>query len=78
MSPRNPTPAAIIFREARLRAGLTQRELAEKLEVTPCSVYNYERGTTFPSERVLFGIFDTLGIDAREFFKQISCSLRQL
>ena len=45
--------AGDLIREARRRAGLTQRELAERLETTQSAIARLERGGTEPSyERV--------------------------
>ena len=45
---REPTRAAILIRESRKRAGLTQQALAEKLGITTSAVCNYESGASFP------------------------------
>ena len=45
--------AGDLIREARRRAGLTQRELAERLDTTQSAIARLERGGTEPSyERV--------------------------
>ena len=45
--------AGALIREARRRAGLTQRELAERLDTTQSAIARMERGGTEPSyERV--------------------------
>ena len=45
--------AGDLIREARRRAGLTQRELAERLDTTQSAIARLERGGTQPSyERV--------------------------
>ena len=44
MSTRNHPESARIIREARQAAGLTQLELAEKLDVTIGTIGYYERG----------------------------------
>ena len=48
---REPTRAAILIRESRKRAGLTQQALAEKLGITTSAVCNYESGASFPQSR---------------------------
>ncbi|WP_444268704.1 helix-turn-helix domain-containing protein, partial [Faecalibacterium sp.] len=45
---REPTRAAILIRESRKRAGLTQQALAEKLGITTSAVCKYESGGTLP------------------------------
>lgn len=68
MSSHKPTYASIRFREARKQAGLTQQELADKLGISKISINNYEKGASFPRAEILFGLFEVLNIDAREFF----------
>jgi transcriptional regulator with XRE-family HTH domain len=41
--------AAVLIREARRRAGLTQRELADRLGTTQSAIARLERGRTEPS-----------------------------
>ena len=60
---REPTRAAILIRESRKRAGLTQQALAEKLGITTSAVCNYESGAQVsPKQRwsSVFVIFLTL------------------
>ena len=47
------------FREAR---GLTQLELANKLGITPVSVYNWERGQHMPTAVQLRALARALGV----------------
>lgn len=57
------------LRELRIAKGLTQAELAERLEVSPATVGNYEQGTrrpTFPEDVVK--IAAVLGVDVGELF----------
>jgi transcriptional regulator with XRE-family HTH domain len=51
---------------ARLRAGLTQRELAEKLNVTSRSVQHWEYGTAFPTGPRLLGLAKVLGLSTSD------------
>ena len=51
---REPTRAAILIRESRKRAGLTQQALAEKLGITTSAVCNYESGASWSSVFVIF------------------------
>ena len=55
---REPTRAAILIRESRKRAGLTQQALAEKLGITTSAVCNYESGASFPKAEMVFGLCD--------------------
>lgn len=48
------------IRELRLRRGITQETLAQKIGVTPSAVGNYERGVSFPKEEVLMKLFGAL------------------
>ena len=48
MSTRPHPESARIIREARQAAGLTQKELAEKLDVTIGTIGYYERGVGQP------------------------------
>ena len=54
------TPAEAI-RNARLKAGLTVRELAEKMHCYPNQVYRWERGDATPSAATLRKIVDATG-----------------
>ena len=62
MSPRPHPESARIIREARQAAGLTQLELAEKLDVTIGTIGYYERGTGTPKIDNLFALCDILHI----------------
>ena len=52
----------------RERAGMTQEQLAERLEVTPSAVGNYERDVSFPREEILYRIFKALDCEPNELF----------
>lgn len=54
--------------ELRRNAGLTQRDLALKIGVTPSAVGNYEQGVSFPREEVLFRLFSALDCTPNELF----------
>ena len=54
--------------ELRRNAGLTQRDLALKIGVTPSAVGNYEQGVSFPREEVLYRLFSALGCTPNELF----------
>ena len=54
--------------ELRRKAGLTQRDLALKIGVTPSAVGNYEQGVSFPREEVLYRLFDALDCTPNELF----------
>lgn len=54
--------------ELRRNAGLTQRDLALKIGVTPSAVGNYEQGVSFPREEVLYRLFEALCCTPNELF----------
>ena len=52
------------LREARLRAGLTQEDLAKLVGVTKGAIANYENGVSVPKVEFLYPLMSVLGIDA--------------
>ena len=56
------------IKELRTRAGLTQKQLAGKIGVTPAAVGNYEQGVSFPKETVLKKLFGALDCSPNELF----------
>jgi putative transcriptional regulator len=50
------------IRQLREAQGWTQLELANKLEVTPATVYNWERGRYEPSASKLRAIAQAFGV----------------
>ena len=50
------------IRQLREAKGWTQLELANKLEVTPATVYNWERGRYEPSASKLRAIAQVFGV----------------
>ena len=50
------------IREARVQAGLKQKELAEKIGVSESRVSQYEKGSQNPRIGTLLKIADALGI----------------
>src|SRR5438128_12699316 len=52
----------------RLRAGLTQTDIAEKLAVSRQHISNIETGMTSPTVRVLQDYLQACGTDLAEFF----------
>lgn len=68
MAPMNEgwrVPAWAIVREARNRAGLTQRELAERAGTSQAAVARYERGRGLPSLDTLDRLVEACGFDLR-------------
>ena len=58
------TGAAI--KQARIKAGMTQAELAKKMGVTPQTVRQYERGLINPKIETIEKFATALGVDAKE------------
>ncbi len=56
------------IRSLRIRAGLTQEELAERIGVTPSAVGNYERDVSHPKEEVLYRLFAALNCEPNDLF----------
>ncbi len=54
--------------EIRLTHGLTQAQLAEKVNISPESVSRMERGVTFPSLITIENIAATLNVPLKAFF----------
>lgn len=54
------------IRVLRLRLGITQEILAQKIGVTPSAVGNYEREISFPKEDVLMKLFGALECSPNE------------
>ena len=53
----------LTLKAARVNAGMTQAEAAEKIGVSTNTLCAYERGTTFPDVRVLKRIEDVYGVE---------------
>ncbi len=56
------------IKKLRIRAGLTQQQLARKIEVTPSAVCNYETDISFPKSEILYKIFYALRTSPNELF----------
>ena len=56
------------IRKKRLEAGLTQKEMAERLFVTESSVSKWERNLSYPDVSLVTSICRELGISEHEFF----------
>lgn len=54
------------LKEIRKERNITQAELAEELEVSPSSVYLWERGAVNPGYGTLVHISEKLDIDIKE------------
>ncbi len=58
-----PTDTAALVLDARLRAGLTQRELAHRAETAQSVVARIERGQTSPTWETLTRLLAAAGFD---------------
>ena len=56
------TDFKISLAAARVNAGLTQNELAEKIGVTRASVISWEKGKSVPRKSALYMLADVCGI----------------
>ena len=56
------------IKSARLKAGMTQKELAKIIGVTKQTIINYEKGTTDPSWERLEDIAKALKVDVDALF----------
>jgi transcriptional regulator with XRE-family HTH domain len=64
------------LREERDRAGLSLRELARRLEVSPSLVSQIETGKTQPSVRTLYAIVNELGVSLDDVFARENGGVR--
>ncbi|QQE79517.1 helix-turn-helix transcriptional regulator [Alicyclobacillus sp. SO9] len=62
MQQRTPFAAEPKIREARVKVGMTQEELAKQLGVSRQTVSNLEHGRTLPNLAILFLIAGILGV----------------
>ena len=57
------------IRKKRKQAGLTQKDLAEKISISDSSVSRIEKGETFPSVRVLSNLSSLFHVSIFELIK---------
>lgn len=57
------------IKEARQKAGLTQKDLSRLVGVTPSAITNYENEVSHPKEAVLYQLMQVLQVDANFFFQ---------
>ncbi len=60
------------IREYRKEAGLTQKELGDKIGVKHNTISSYESGTNEPEQNILFKIADALNISINDLFPKQS------
>lgn len=56
----------LTLKAARVNAGLTQAEAADKIGVSLTTLVNYEKATSFPDVRTLKRIEDAYGVEYRD------------
>jgi transcriptional regulator with XRE-family HTH domain len=61
----SPTPAAALLQLARLKAGLSQRQLAERADVPTTMISAYERDRRQPTLPTLLRLLRAAGFDLR-------------
>ena len=67
---RIPTKIPNAIRQYRLKAGLTQGQLARRLMVRVETISTWERGLTCPTVSFLFALAKTLGTLAESLYPQ--------
>jgi transcriptional regulator with XRE-family HTH domain len=56
------------LKEVLKEKGMSGKELAQKVEVTPASISNIVQGNSFPKPELLKQIAEVLDVDIRELF----------
>ena len=59
----------IRIKQARKKRGMSCKELATLVGVTPSAITNYENGISFPKPQVLCALFGALKVDANFLFQ---------
>ena len=59
------------LREQRIKHGLTQEQLAEKIGVSRQSVSKWEQGISDPSTSNLFALAKLFGVSVEELLKEV-------
>ncbi len=59
--------------ELRKKQHLTQKQLAEKLNINPKSITAYENGYRNPSPKVMQKIEDYFGVPKEDIFSSVFC-----
>ena len=65
---KTPNKIAERLLEARKREHLTQVEVAEKLDVSKQSMYNYEKGNTIPPTQLMEKLANLYGVESYELY----------
>lgn len=64
------------IRQARRASGLSLRDLASKIGVSPTAISNYERGQDTPRPSVLVRLARALEVESEFFFREVNVVLR--
>jgi len=65
------------FRHQREQANLNQREVADRLKISPAEWSHLERGTRLPSYPITIAVGKALGFDGDQFWQEIVEPLKQ-
>lgn len=65
------------IKEARLKRGLTQEELAKLVGVTKGAIANYETETSHPKEPVMYALFKALDVEPNFLFQDCIDSIKK-
>lgn len=57
------------LKEARLKAGFTQKQAAEKVGIAATTLSGYERGASDPDVNTLYALMNALGVDANFLYQ---------
>jgi transcriptional regulator with XRE-family HTH domain len=71
---RSEVDLGIRLRAERLRAGISLRELARRLGLTPSAISQFETGKSRPSVGTLFEIVEQLGVSLDDMLKPASAA----
>lgn len=66
------------IKRARMAAGLNQRELAERANVSAMAISKYERDENTPSSTVLLALAKALGVRTEYFFRHVEVTLGKI
>ncbi len=64
------------LREARIRAGLSQKQVGELVQIGSSTISEYESGKKSPTMNVLHKLIGALGVDANFLFQDDSTELQ--
>lgn len=56
----------ISLRAARINKGLTQKEAAKKIGISPDTLANYEKGASFPDIPIIINIEKVYGVEYKD------------